>query len=237
MNNRELIKKSVADTVLKLYQPAMGVLAKISVSYPPQESVGDYTTNAPLILAKELGKNPLAMAEEIKSKFPKNDLIAEVAIAKPGFLNFRLATAVVQKTVGDVLENGQKYGEIKQDKPLKIQVEFVSANPTGPLHIGNFRGGPLGDSLARVLAKAGHKVEREYYHNDVGNQVRHLGESILWWVNKLNGGDPGEFPEDGYKGGYVEEYVKSKLPELKEELTKFSDQKFIKDLFVTWAGK
>ena len=210
MNNRQVIRDIINRSMESLYHPTAEVLGRIVISYPPQEDLGDYATNAPLILAKELGKDPMAVAEEIKGSLSASTLIAEITVAKPGFLNFKLSTTTLQETVGEILKSKNKYGDIDQEKNRqKIQVEFVSANPTGPLHIGNFRGGPLGDSLARVLTKAGHGVQREYYHNDVGNQVQKLGESILWWVKKNNGEDPGEFPENGYQGSYVKELALS----------------------------
>ena len=223
MNTRAQIKELLFKVLVDLYKLPADTLRSVSVSYPPGEENGDYATNAPLLLAKILGKNPMDLAEEVKNKFPRNDLIAEITVAKPGFLNFKLTTKTVQKTVGDVLAAWKKYGETKLEKPLKIQVEFVSANPTGPLHIGNFRGGPLGDSLARVLTKAGHNVKREYYHNDVGNQVKKLGESILWWVKKNQGEEPGEFPEGGYQGEYVKDLAaRSETQMTAEQLGKWA---------------
>lgn len=170
---------------------------KAIISHPPNDEFGDYSCNLPLILAKAQGKNPLEVAEELKSKLRENDIVSEVAVAKPGFLNFKLNAKYLSDEVNKILTEGQKYGDLVQENPQKIQVEFVSANPTGPLHIGNFRGGPLGDTLAKVLTKAGHIVEREYYHNDVGNQVKLLGESILC---RIEGRD---VPEGGYQGDYV----------------------------------
>ncbi len=185
------------DYLAKLISDATGHDAIIS--YPPNDRFGDYATNIPLILTKEQSKNPMEIAEELKSKFVGNEVIDEVTVAKPGFLNFKLSAKYLSDEVAKILKEGQKYGTLTQTHPQKIQVEFVSANPTGPLHIGNFRGGPLGDTLARVLTKAGHKVEREYYHNDVGNQVKLLGESILCRVEGR------EIPENGYQGAYVKE--------------------------------
>jgi len=205
MTNRQTITNYLNKTIKELYNVSDEVVKKASLSYPPQETLGDYASSIPLILSKEVGKNPMGIAEEIKGVFPQSDLIAEITIAKPGFLNFKLSQKALSDTITQVIDQGQRFGNLQPEQPQKIQVEFVSANPTGPLHIGNFRGGPLGDSIARVLTKAGHTVEREYYHNDVGNQVKLLGESMLWRIKKLNDEDAGEFPVGGYQGEYVKQ--------------------------------
>ncbi|MCX6784214.1 MAG: arginine--tRNA ligase [candidate division WWE3 bacterium] len=209
MNLKDLIFKNVLDAVNALYGDAVTlVLPKLDVTYPPNSDFGDYACNAPLIIGKELHKNPMQIATEIIAKLPKDNKIASVTAASPGFLNFKIAKGTTQAVVNQVIKDGSDYGTLTPEKPLKIQVEFVSANPTGPLHIGNFRGGPLGDSLASVLQKAGHQVEREYYHNDLGNQVKKLGESIVYRINEIQGKPTGEFPEGGYKGEYVTDLAK-----------------------------
>lgn len=209
MNLIDQIKNNVLETVKTLYGDSIDkVLPKLDVTYPPNQDFGDYASNAPLVIGKEVHKNPMQIAAEIIAKLPKDEKISTVTAAAPGFLNFKIATAATQAVINQVIKESSNYGTLTPEKPLKIQVEFVSANPTGPLHIGNFRGGPLGDSVARVLQKAGHKVEREYYHNDLGNQVRKLGESIVYRINEIEEKPTGEFPEGGYKGEYVIELAK-----------------------------
>jgi arginyl-tRNA synthetase len=126
----------------------------------------------------------------------------KVDVAAPGFINFKLSEGMLEERLGDILKAGVEYGDLEIGKGRKVNVEFVSANPTGPLHIGNFRGGPLGDVIASVLSKAGFDVTREYYHNDVGGQVRCLGASLEYWVRKA-AGEEVECPEGGYEGEYV----------------------------------
>jgi arginyl-tRNA synthetase len=175
-------------------------LEKIKVDYPP-EGMGDFSTNVALLLAKEVGKSPMEVAEQLKDKIaPKDVGLEKVEVASPGFLNFLLTEKVIQDTVTKINEEKNKFGDSKIGEGKKIHLDFVSANPTGPIHVGNARGGPLGDVLANIFEKSGFEAYREYYVNDAGNQVEILGHSIL--------GDS----EAQYSGEYVEE-IRSKVDE------------------------
>jgi len=201
---QEDIATIIKKIVKKLYQVELG---EVLVERPALEEHGDYSTNVALVLAKKLKKLPLAIAEEVRKELLASGRELEVSIAGPGFINFALSNSALVKGLEEILDKGNKYSSLKVGKGKKVNVEFVSANPTGPLHIGNFRGGPLGDTVAAVLQKAGFNVTREYYHNDLGEQVKKLGESILYWKKKADG-EECEFPEGGYEGEYVKELAK-----------------------------
>ncbi|NTU66453.1 MAG: arginine--tRNA ligase [Candidatus Moranbacteria bacterium] len=153
---------------------------EIEVDYPKNEAFGDYTTNVAMMLGKVLKKNPMEVAEEIVKELDgKIDGFEAPEIVKPGYINFRLAEGRLQELVGEISELGKKYGESGIGNGIRINNEFISANPTGPLHLGNGRGGFFGDTLSRVFRKAGYEVVNEYYLNDAGEQVMKLGHSVL----------------------------------------------------------
>jgi len=174
--------------ITKLIQKATGESPeKIRVAYPEGEGFGDYTTNIALQL-----KRP---ASEITVNL-KSDLFEKVEVAGPGFINFFLAKGYLQKQVGIILKEKESFGELKIGRGQKVNVEFISANPTGPLTLGNGRGGFCGDVLTNVLNAAGYQAKREYYINDTGEQIKKLGHSVI--------GDA----EAVYQGRYIEELKK-----------------------------
>ncbi|MFC1622396.1 arginine--tRNA ligase [Patescibacteria group bacterium] len=188
MNTKSIIKNEI-NQVLKKHFNLENV--NFSIEYPPQSKMGDYSCNVAMILArldssqarqaKKLKKNPLELAEKIKNFVAPafRPDINKIEVVKPGFINFYLTDKFLQKGIKEILKKKNKFGQRKADKKLKIQVEFISANPTGPLTLANGRGGFSGDVLANVLKLTGHKVEREYYINDIGNQIIKLGHSVL----------------------------------------------------------
>ena len=137
-------------------------------------------------------------------------MLLKVEIAGPGFINFFIADAYWYRVIEEIHRLGPAYGNSDLGAGVKVQVEFVSANPTGPLHIGHGRGAALGDALANLLAATGHTVEREYYINDVGNQILTLGKSLYFRLREL-GGEAVEFPEDGYQGDYMKDLARDYL--------------------------
>ena len=174
----------------------------VTIEHPADPKNGDFASNIALKLAKPYRRAPLEIAKSIASHVATtatdpNSPIAGVDVAPPGFLNIRLADRALAAAVQDVLRDPSTWGHVAAEHPEHINVEFVSANPTGPLHIGNARGAFTGDLLCRVLTAAGHKVEREYYFNDFGSQVKNLGASVV----AIREGC--ELPEDGYHGDYV----------------------------------
>jgi len=207
-------------SILKRITAEMGFqVSNFSVERPRDAAHGDFSSNIVMVLAKTLKKNPLAIAGSISKKIESSEFERIEAVA-PGFINFYLSQKYLQSQVQNIIEKGKDYGSLTIGKGKKASVEFVSANPTGPLHIGNARGGPLGDAIANVLAKVGYKVTREYLHNDVGGQIHQLGATI---GSKIGFYREFTFPKDkeerelAYQGTYIEELsnqVKSKLIEL-----------------------
>jgi arginyl-tRNA synthetase len=175
----------------------------ITLERPPRVQFGDYSTNAALLLAPALGVPPREVAERLGDALARQlgASLVRYEVAGPGFLNLFLADSWLTGALGDVLDAGEAFGAGVAQVPERILVEFVSANPTGPMHVGHARNAAYGDALARVLTFHGHEVEREFYVNDAGTQVRKLGES----VRALVAGEP--VAEDGYKGEYVLELV------------------------------
>jgi arginyl-tRNA synthetase len=172
------------------------------VERPADPTRGDFASTVALKLARPLRRPPLQIAQAIAAHVATtatdpDSPIASVEVAPPGFLNVRLADAALAATLARVLADRATWGHVTAAHPERVNVEFVSANPTGPLHIGNARGAFTGDLLCRVLAAAGHEVSREYYFNDFGSQVEKLGASVV----AIRGGS--EIPEDGYHGDYV----------------------------------
>ena len=171
---------------------------------------GDFATNLALALAKPLGKPPRKVAEELVQALPGSPLIARVEIAGPGFINFFLAPAAFHGIVAEILERGAAYGHSRSGAGKKAMVEFVSANPTGPLHVGHGRGAAVGDSLARLLAAAGWDVCREFYYNDAGAQIANLALSVQARCLGLEPEQAG-WPENGYRGEYIRDVARAYL--------------------------
>lgn len=178
-----MVKKTIADDLKKAVEDAGFPASDIVLSIPKNPTFGDYTTNMALQLAKRQAANSHQSAEEIANeileKFGKPEYLEKVEIAGNGFINFYVSPAILAQDLKEVFEKAENYGQLEIGKGQKARVEFVSANPTGPLHIGNARGGPLGDVIANVLAASGYEVLREYIHNDVGQQVKALGATII----------------------------------------------------------
>ncbi len=169
---------------------------------------GDYATNAAMLLAKPLRRNPRELAQAIVATLAKSQHIEAVDVAGPGFINFRLNATCRQGAVRRVLDLGERYGWQPEGSRESITLEFVSANPNGPLHVGHGRGAAYGASLAAVKEAAGHTVQREYYVNDAGRQMDILAVSV--WVRYLElGGVNVRFPDNGYQGDYVVEIARA----------------------------
>ncbi len=173
------------------------------ISRPANTDHGDYTSNAAMILASDQGKPPRAVAETILSNLENStDLLKEVEIAGPGFINFFIKPERWLESLRRIVKEGEDFGSSTAGKGLKVQIEFVSANPTGPLHVGHGRGAAVGDALANLLQKTGFDVHKEYYINDQGNQIELLGESVYARYCEALGSEAA-FPQDGYKGEYI----------------------------------
>jgi arginyl-tRNA synthetase len=178
------------------------VLPEPSVERPARPEHGDYASSLPLRLARAARQNPIALAETIAKEMSAHAAIGEVSVAPPGFINVKLADAWLAGQVNDILAAGASFGGGNLGNGRKVQIEFVSANPTGPLHVGNGRWASIGDSLARVLAAAGFAVEKEYLVNDQFTQVDTFAATLLVRYKQLFGFEA-EIPPEGYPGEYV----------------------------------
>jgi arginyl-tRNA synthetase len=187
--------------------------AKLTFEKPRVEAHGDLTTNIAMLLAKSVGKNPRGIAQEIIGALKvEPEFVSGVEIAGPGFINFRFTGRFFNHQIGDLLARGDAFGRSDVGGGKKTQVEFVSANPTGPLSVGHGRQAAIGDTIANLLEWTGHNVTTEYYYNNAGRQMRMLAESTYARYQQLF--DPSyAFPEDGYQGDYIVEIAQR----LKEE--------------------
>jgi arginyl-tRNA synthetase len=202
---RQTLRAAVADALDRavaagdLRLPEGATLPEIRIERPARPEHGDFASNAAMQLAPVVHAAPIQIAEVLRSHLGTPSGIDEVSVAPPGFINLHLDPAWVAGSVATIREGGPAFGRVQVAAPHRINVEFVSANPTGPLTVGNARGAFVGDLLSRVLEAVGHEVTREYYFNDFNAQVRNLGLSVL---ARHEGR---EVPEDGYHGDYVNE--------------------------------
>ncbi len=197
---------------------------KTVIEPPKDHKFGDLAVNIAMTLSKEAGKAPRALAELIAEKLRGADKdIVSVEIAGPGFLNIRYSNAFWQDTVRLVEERGSAFGASDSGKGRKVLLEYVSANPTGPLHIGHGRGAAIGDTLARLMRCAGYDVHTEYYINDAGRQMRLLGLSV--WLRVLElAGKPVDWPEDWYRGSYIIDLAREVLEKFPDIFSKNEDE-------------
>lgn len=184
--------------------------ATILLERPKSAEHGDFATNLALVLAKPLKQNPRAIATQIIEALPASDYIAKTEIAGAGFINFFLNAQSQQAVVNDIFKDGASYGRNNAGNGQKVQVEFVSANPTGPLHVGHGRGAAVGDCLARLLDATGWDVTREFYYNDAGAQIDNLTISVLARCRGIST-EHESFPENGYRGEYINDIAAAYL--------------------------
>ncbi len=198
----ERLNEQLKETALTLAPDQESITAPLFFTPAKDPQHGDLATNAALVLAKPLKKAPREIAVEFAKALSENNLIEDVSIAGPGFINVRLKDIVLVDTLKSVLTNGTQYGRSNRYEGQNALVEFVSANPTGPLHVGHVRGAIVGDTAAELLNAVGYNVTREYYYNDAGVQMQMLGRSVQSRYRGLFGADA-PFPENGYKGEYI----------------------------------
>jgi len=187
-------------------------LPEVVIERPQNSEHGDYASSLPLKLARATGISPLTIANDIVSLIASTPEIDRVVAAPPGFINFTLKSDWVTSQVNPILEAGDSYGNIELGQDSRIQIEFVSVNPTGPLHVGHGRGAILGSTLANVLTAAGYNVEKEYYINDAGSQIDIFCRSLYARYQQCLGIEA-EMPSDGYLGNYVVELAKEIIAE------------------------
>jgi arginyl-tRNA synthetase len=194
------LKQEIKEAVIKAELATVDQIPDVILETPKDKSHGDYSTNMAMQLARVAKKSPRVVAEQIIQHFDQTKAsIEKMEIAGPGFINFYMNNRYLTDLIPTVLESGEKYGETTVGNKQKIQVEFVSANPTGDLHLGHARGAAVGDSLCNILAKAGYDVSREYYINDAGNQIDNLALSVEARYFQALGLEKA-MPEDGYHG-------------------------------------
>ncbi len=198
----------------------------IEVDLPREGSHGDYASNVAMILASSQRENPRKIAGLIVDNIDDDTIVEKIEIAGPGFINFFIRKEMWATLLKEVEEEGPDYGQCHFGKGKKVQVEFVSANPTGPLHIGHARGAVIGDAIANILQTAGYSVSREYYINDAGNQMNNLGRSVWYRYLELLG-ETVEFPDDCYQGTYITDLAREIYEKHSDDLRTGGEEKAI----------
>ncbi len=220
---RKIIEDAAGDLAQKWGKPVTDLSFDIQVSRDPGH--GDFSANAAFKIAKQAGKAPKLIAQDLcawiearrRAKTKETAFISRVEVAGAGFLNFYVKQTAMADTLTEVLRQGERYGASEFGKDQKVLVEFVSANPTGPLTIAHGRQAAIGDSLVRILRHTGHDVTAEYYLNDAGRQMNLLGESV--YTRYLENFEmDAVFPEDGYRGAYIQDIAKALVAERKDDL-------------------
>tara|TARA_B100000003_G_scaffold753_2_gene728 strand:- start:1334 stop:2962 length:1629 start_codon:yes stop_codon:yes gene_type:complete len=216
------MKKMIIDQIRGMLKEALDTLGysstKLNISPSSNKDFGDFSSNIALSISKELSQNPLETAQKLKESMGDSSLeIDEITVSKPGFINFRISNKYYYDMLDQILKNSD-FGKSGHGKGKTANVEFVSANPTGPLTVGHGRNAVLGDAVSNILEWNGFSVTREYYFNDAGRQMRVLSESVeARYFETLN--KPSEFPEDGYQGSYINDIAKEMISEFGENLS------------------
>lgn len=218
---KRVIRSKVKEVLESLYPEHKDTPFEVEV--PKNEAFGDYSTNVALVLKGKVGKNPREIAQNFVNRLSKEYYFSKLEIAGPGFINFWIAEDFYRKNLRNLLEKGDEFFKLDLGKGQRVLVEFVSANPTGPLHIGHGRGAAFGDSIARILAQGGFSVVKEYYINDQGTQMNTLGKSVYLRAKELTG-EKIEFPEDGYQGAYIYDIAKLALEKYPNLLSLSEDE-------------
>ncbi|MFH0805131.1 MAG: arginine--tRNA ligase, partial [Patescibacteria group bacterium] len=208
MNFRDQLRRKILKTITSQWPDAGAAAVPVAVDYTPDEKFGDYSTSVAMKLAPVLRRSPVEIAEQLKTAAGKISGIGEIRVVPPGFINFFIDSRWLQRQAAVILKAKQRYGRVDVGQGARVLVEFVSVNPTGPLHVGHGRGAFTGDVLVNVLKLAGYRAYREYYVNDYGNQVNILAESVLrkYWQHH---GIRIEFPDYCYQGAYVDELAQT----------------------------
>ena len=210
---KELLRDSILEALTKLKADGVlpsGDVPAFVVERTKSREHGDFATNVALLSAKTAKRKPRELAEAIVAAMPPNDAVAKVEIAGPGFINFFLSSAAYRREIAGILERGDEYGRGEDGKGRRAGVEFVSANPTGPLHVGHGRAAAIGDCIARVLDANGWQVVREFYYNDAGAQINNLALSVQARCRGIEPDGDG-WPTDGYRGDYIKDVARAYL--------------------------
>ncbi len=236
-NRQAATAAEIKDLIIKTAGALYDIeLPDFLVEIPADTNNGDFASNFALVSGRAIKKAPRDIAAEIIENIDfSGSSIESCEAAGPGFLNFKVGKSYFEDVVFDILKEGEKYGSSDFGQNEKVMVEFVSANPTGPMHMGNARGGAIGDSLARILRFAGYDVTTEFYVNDFGNQIEKFGLSLqARYLQIIHGEENIEFPEDGYHGDDIKERAKQ-FYKLHGDIYKTADEKTRKDALITFA--
>ena len=215
---KTVIKQIIHDALEKAQQAGeleLSSFPEIVVEKPKDEKMGDFSTNIGMTLAKSERKNPKTIAESVARHLKSGDL-SKVEVAGPGFINIKMSQEFFLKRLRNAVSQGENFGSSDSGQGTKVMIEFVSANPTGPLHVGHGRGAAVGDCLARIMKKAGYDLSTEYYINDVGNQMNFLGRSTWLRYRELKG-EVIEFPENHYRGDYIKDIAQEVIDQKGDE--------------------
>ncbi len=230
-----MIRDTIADVLKKAAIQAQKqgsipqiTLPEILLEHPQNPEHGDYASTVAMKLARTAKMNPMKIAEAIKDNLPPIDGVTG-SVLKPGFINFSLSKEWLARQVNEILEKGENYGNSDLGKGIRLQLEFVSVNPTGPLHVGHGRGAVLGSTLANVLNATGYEVEKEYYINDAGNQMHNFYLSLYARYREALG-QPAEVPPDGYHGEYMIELAQDIVVEKGDAFLKLPEAEALKEL-------
>jgi len=224
----ELITQAVSKAQESGKLPSV-TLPEIAIEHPQNPEHGDYASSLPLKLARATGVSPLAIAEEVVGLIAASPEVSRATVAPPGFINFTLSSGWLTEQVASILKAGESYGNIELGRGSRVQLEFVSVNPTGPLHVGHGRGAILGSTLANVLAAAGYKVEKEYYINDAGSQIDAFYRSLYARYQQSLNVDA-EMPADGYLGSYMVDLAKEIIAEEGNKFLSLPEKKAVAQL-------
>ncbi len=237
-NTLSMKKSQIYDAALLAAQKAYGdiEIPDFVIEVPKDKTNGDYAINIAMMLARAAKSAPRAIAENIVANLDADALGAtKIEIAGPGFINFYLDKSYLYNTISEIETEQEAYGNVNVANGKKVVVEFVSANPTGPMHMGNARGGALGDTLSNVLSRAGWDVTKEFYINDAGAQIDKFGRSLsARYIQILRGEDAIEFPEDGYQGDDIREHAQNYIDKFGDGLLEKEEQER-KDALVAYA--
>ena len=225
------MKQDIKDMIINaVKEGGYPVPQNFAIDTPPKASMGDFATNIAMVIAGRDKGNPREISEKIIALLKKEKDLAKVEIAGPGFINITLYDSIYFTELKKILAEKENYGKGSK-KNTKVNVEYVSANPTGPLHVGNARGGPIGEAIASLYQFLGYEVEREFYVNDIGLQIERFGRSIYHYF-AIKSDPKVEFPEDGYPAPYIKEISEEIQKNHKERLTELKDEPDLIQFFI-----
>ena len=202
---------------------------EIVIDRPQKPEHGDFASSLPLKLARPMRMNPMSIAEKLESLIPAEGVLESVSIAPPGFINFSLKESWLTEQVESIRQAGESFGNVDIGHGRRIQIEFISANPVGPLHVAHARGGVIGSALANVMEAAGYEVDREYYFNDAGAQIIHFKRTLFVRYQQLFGRDV-EVPEDGYQAEYMIELAQDIKNEENDRLLNLPEEQALDEI-------